>query len=110
MRRTQSKPQICLYVIIIYTKFIYHYRFGFAAEFAPRNIIRSEVRCRTTGALRKVWDFKSEQDLYDILVDFIHNIYFKYALLSPKDRAIVVVESLLCPTLFRETLAKVKTV
>lgn len=41
------------------------------------------------------------------MVDFIHNIYFKYALLSPKDRAIVIVESLLCPTLFRDTLAKV---
>lgn len=40
-------------------------------------------------------------------MEFIHVIYFKYALLSPKDRPIVIVESLLCPTMFRETLAKV---
>jgi actin-related protein 10 len=40
-------------------------------------------------------------------VDFVHVLYFKYALFSPKDKPIVIVESLLCPTLFRETLAKV---
>jgi actin-related protein 10 len=34
-------------------------------------------------------------------------IYFRHLLVSPKDRRLVVVESLLCPTLFRETLAKV---
>lgn len=34
-------------------------------------------------------------------------ILCRYALLSPKDRSVIVVESLLCPTVYRETLAKV---
>ncbi|XP_018563713.1 actin-related protein 10 [Anoplophora glabripennis] len=82
-------------------------KFGFTGEFAPRNIIKSEVRCKKTGELKRLWDFKTPDELYDLLVEFIHIIYFKFALLSPKDRPIVIVESLLCPTLFRETLAKV---
>lgn len=83
------------------------HRFGFTGEFSPRAIFRSEVRCKKSGQLRKVLDYNSQEDLYDLLVEFIHVIYFKHALLSPKDRPIVIVESLLCPTLFRETLAKV---
>ncbi|XP_030745749.1 actin-related protein 10 [Sitophilus oryzae] len=82
-------------------------KFGFTSEFAPRYIIRSEVRCKKTNSLRRICDYNSPEDLYDLLVEFIHTIYFKYALTSPKDRPIVIVESLLCPTLFRETLAKV---
>ncbi|XP_974574.2 actin-related protein 10 [Tribolium castaneum] len=82
-------------------------KFGFSGEYAPRCIIRSEVRCKKTNQVRRIFDFKDEQDLYDLLVDFIHTLYFKYALFSPKDKPIVVVESLLSPTLFRETLAKV---
>ncbi|ENN82783.1 hypothetical protein YQE_00849, partial [Dendroctonus ponderosae] len=83
-------------------------KFGFTGEFAPRYIIRSEVRCKRTCQIKKLCDYESSQDLYDFLVDFIHMIYFEYALISPKDRPIVIVESLLCPTLFRDTLAKVE--
>ncbi|KAF5301426.1 hypothetical protein FQA39_LY02155 [Lamprigera yunnana] len=82
-------------------------KLGLSGEFAPRCIIRSEVSCRETGVVRNIRDFKNADDLYNLLVDFIHILYFKYALLSPKDRPVVVVESLLCPTIFRETLAKV---
>ncbi|KRT78770.1 hypothetical protein AMK59_7876 [Oryctes borbonicus] len=82
-------------------------KIGFSGEFAPRAIISSEVRCKNTNQIRKIYDYKDKEDLYDLLVEFIHLLYFKYALISPKDRPIVVVESLLSPTLFRETLAKV---
>ncbi|XP_063912886.1 actin-related protein 10-like [Zophobas morio] len=82
-------------------------KFGFSGEYAPRCIIRSEVRCKKTNTIRRIIDYENEKDLYDLLVDFVHVLYFKYALFSPKDKPIVVVESLLCPTLFRETLAKV---
>lgn len=82
-------------------------RFGFSGEYAPRCIIRSEVRCKKTDQIRQIIDYQNEKDLYDLLVDFLHILYFKYALFSPKDKPIVVVESLLTPTLFRETLAKV---
>lgn len=57
--------------------------------------------------MRKLSDYKDQNDLYDMLVEFIQLIYFKYALISPKDKPIVLVESILCPTLFRSTLAKV---
>lgn len=92
---------------ILITYYINSFRFGFTSEFAPRYIIRSEVRCKKTGRCRSICDYESPEDLHDLLVDFIHTIYFKYALISPKDRPIIIVESLLCPTLFRETLAKV---
>ncbi|CAH0560217.1 unnamed protein product [Brassicogethes aeneus] len=82
-------------------------KFGFSGEFSPRSIFRSEVYCKKTKKTRRIIDFETPEDLYDLLVEFIHKVYFKYALLSPKDRPIIVVESLLCPTLFRETLAKV---
>lgn len=84
-----------------------YFRIGFSGEFAPRCITRSEVRCKETGKIRKIFDYDNAQDLYDLLVEFIHVLYFKYVLLCPKDRPVVLVESLLCPTLFRETLAKV---
>ncbi|KAK4886444.1 hypothetical protein RN001_002715 [Aquatica leii] len=82
-------------------------KLGFSGEFAPRCIIKSEVLCKESGIMRNIRDYKDKEDLYDLLVDFVHVLYFKYALLSPKDRPVVVVESLLCPTIFRETLAKV---
>lgn len=82
-------------------------KFGFTGEFAPRCIIRSEIKCKHSNQIRKITDYKNELDLYDMLVDFLHILYFKHALFSPKDRAVVIVESLLCPTIFRETLAKV---
>ncbi|CAB3252491.1 unnamed protein product [Arctia plantaginis] len=37
----------------------------------------------------------------------LHLLYFRHVLVNPKERKVVVVESLLTPTLFRETLAKV---
>ncbi|KAJ8976654.1 hypothetical protein NQ317_010369 [Molorchus minor] len=98
---TSDKLTVVLDIGTAYTKF------GFTGEFAPRNIIKSEVRSRKNGQLKRIWDFESPEELYDLLVEFVHTIYFKYALLSPKDRPIVIIESLLCPTLFRETLAKV---
>lgn len=82
-------------------------KLGFSGEFSPRCIIRSEVICKNTGRLRNILDYESKEDLYDLLVDFVHMLYFKYALLSPKDRPIVIIESILCPTIFRDTLAKV---
>lgn len=85
--------------------------------------------------MKKVLNYSSKEELYDLLVEFVHTLYFRYTnallclgfyciifqatlnsivyvhcrhlLVSPKDRRVVVVESLLCPTLFRETLAKV---
>lgn len=82
-------------------------KFGFAGESGPRCIVRTEVECPETKQVKKVLNYSSKEDLYALLVEFIHTLYFRHLLVSPKDRRLVVVESLLCPTLFRETLAKV---
>ncbi|KAK3730366.1 hypothetical protein QZH41_014847, partial [Actinostola sp. cb2023] len=50
---------------------------------------------------------RNPDELYAVLRDFIHKIYFRYLLVNPRDRRVVICESVLCPTLFRETLAKV---
>nr|CAD7203404.1 unnamed protein product [Timema douglasi] len=74
---------------------------GFAGESGPRAIVKTEVKNPDSKLCQKISDYANEEQLYDFLVDFFHNICF-----SPKDRRVVIVESLLCPTLFRETLAK----
>lgn len=56
---------------------IYFCRMGFCGEFAPRYIIPSEVTCKTTNKNRKLFDFENAEDLYDLLVQFLSNIYFK---------------------------------
>ena len=46
--------------------------------------------------------------LHYIKITIKRNIfYYRHVLVNPKERKVVVVESLLTPTLFRETLAKV---
>jgi actin-related protein 10 len=44
---------------------------------------------------------------FHVLFKDTADVYFRHLLVSPKDRRVVIVESLLCPTVFRETLAKV---
>jgi len=82
-------------------------KFGFVGEFTPRCIIPSEVKSSVDGKVRKVWCYQNEQELYSILVDFIHLLYFQRGLVSPKDRNVIIVESLLTPTIFRDVLARV---
>lgn len=81
-------------------------KFGFAGESGPRCIVRTEVKCPETKQVKKVLNYSSKGELYDLLVEFIHILYFRHLLVSPKDRRVVIVESLLCPTAFRETLAR----
>lgn len=85
---------------------------GFAGETGPRSIIPSEViRTQTGKNLKPVricdCSIFNEEELYDVLVDFIHVIYFRHLLVNPKDRRVLIVESILCPTSFRNVLALV---
>ncbi|KAJ0172428.1 hypothetical protein K1T71_012401 [Dendrolimus kikuchii] len=97
----QEKQAVVLDLGSEYTKF------GFTGEAAPRCIIRSEFWCTTERKYKKVYDYKTPEELYDNLVHMLHLLYFRHVLVNPKERKVVVVESLFTPTLFRETLAKV---
>lgn len=97
----QEKQAVVLDLGTDYTKF------GFTGEAAPRCIVRSEFWCAAERRMKRVHDYKTPEELYDNLVHMLHLLYFRHVLVNPKERKVVVVESLLTPTLFRETLAKV---
>ncbi|CAH0596118.1 unnamed protein product [Chrysodeixis includens] len=97
----QEKQAVVLDLGTDYTKF------GFTGEAAPRCIVRSEFWSAAERRLRRVHDYATPDELYDNLVHMLHLLYFRHVLVNPKERKVVVVESLLTPTLFRETLAKV---
>ncbi|KPJ10690.1 Actin-related protein 10 [Papilio machaon] len=97
----QEKQAVVLDLGTDYTKF------GFTGEAAPRCIVRSEFWCQAERRYKRLYDYRTPQELYDNLVHMLHLLYFRHVLVNPKERRVVVVESLLTPTLFRETLAKV---
>ncbi|KAJ7365540.1 Actin- protein 10 [Desmophyllum pertusum] len=85
---------------------------GFASETSPRHIIRSVITHTLNGEAETVDVITNEQDrrpdeLYSILRDFLHQVYFRYLLVNPRDRRVVICESVLCSTLWRNTIAKV---
>ncbi|XP_058118509.1 actin-related protein 10 [Anopheles ziemanni] len=102
----QEKPAIVLEIGTALAKL------GFAGEPYPRSIIPADVvdhRDKNAGQAtptRKLFDYATEAELYDSLVDFLKTIFFKNVLVSPKERKIVVVESVLCPTIIKENLGR----
>ncbi|KAG8229891.1 hypothetical protein J437_LFUL009755 [Ladona fulva] len=98
---TSEKSAVVIEIGSAYTKC------GFAGESSPRCIVESKVKIQDTGEERLISSYRNEEDLYNLLLHFVHYLYFKHLLVSPKDRRVVIVESLLSPTPFRETLAKV---
>ncbi|WAR19598.1 ARP10-like protein [Mya arenaria] len=80
---------------------------GLAGESCPRCIIPSQLKDDKTGQIRPLWEFKKEDELFENLKDFLFQLYFRHLLMNAKDRRVVVCESLLCPAVFRETLARV---
>ncbi|KAF8786801.1 actin-related protein 10-like [Argiope bruennichi] len=96
-----EKHSVILDIGTAYTKV------GFARELGPRFIIPTEVNHPQTGKVVRIWNYQTKDDLYIVLKEFIHRLYFKYLAVNPKDRRVVIVESVLCPTVFRNTLAEV---
>uniref|UniRef100_A0A3Q1FD99 Actin related protein 10 n=1 Tax=Acanthochromis polyacanthus TaxID=80966 RepID=A0A3Q1FD99_9TELE len=81
---------------------------GFAGETGPRFIIPSEIRKPGQQQAIKVVQYNiNTEELYVILKEFIHILYFRHLLVNPRDRRVVIIESILCPSHFRETLTKV---
>ncbi|XP_062502717.1 actin-related protein 10-like isoform X2 [Corticium candelabrum] len=81
---------------------------GTAYTNCPRHIIPTEVRRYHSNKITRIFtcDQYSTDELYDVLIDFFKHIYFKLLLVNPRDRRVVVVESLFSPIQFRKTLAK----
>uniref|UniRef100_A0A3B4AB31 Uncharacterized protein n=1 Tax=Periophthalmus magnuspinnatus TaxID=409849 RepID=A0A3B4AB31_9GOBI len=80
---------------------------GFAGETGPRFIIPSEIRKPGQQPVKVVQYNINTEELYVILKEFIHILYFRHLLVNPRDRRVVIIESILCPSHFRETLTKV---
>uniref|UniRef100_A0A8C5ATZ8 Actin related protein 10 n=1 Tax=Gadus morhua TaxID=8049 RepID=A0A8C5ATZ8_GADMO len=81
---------------------------GFAGETGPRFIIPSEIRRAGQKQAIKVVQYNINTDeLYVNLKEFIHTLYFRHLLVNPRDRRVVIIESVLCPSNFRETLTRV---
>ncbi|XP_023684316.1 actin-related protein 10 [Paramormyrops kingsleyae] len=81
---------------------------GFAGETGPRCIIPSEIQKPGLQQPIKVVQYHINTDeLYSNLKEFIHMLYFRHLLVNPRDRRVVVIESVLCPSHFRDTLTKV---
>nr|XP_020671569.1 actin-related protein 10 [Pogona vitticeps] len=81
---------------------------GFAGETGPRCVIPSEIKKPGISKPIKVVQYNiNTEELYSYLKEFIHMLYFRHLLVNPRDRRVVIVESVLCPSHFRETLTKV---
>ncbi|CAL8313212.1 unnamed protein product [Lota lota] len=81
---------------------------GFAGETGPRFIIPSEIRRAGQKQAVKVVQYNiNTEELYVNLKEFIHTLYFRHLLVNPRDRRVVIIESILCPSNFRETLTRV---
>ncbi|KAG8449406.1 hypothetical protein GDO86_016161 [Hymenochirus boettgeri] len=81
---------------------------GFAGENGPRCIIRSEIRKPGIPKPIKVVQYHiNTEELYSYLTEFIHMLYFRHLLVNPRDRRVVLIESVLSPSHFRETLTRV---
>lgn len=70
---------------------------GYVGESTPRAIIRTPYN----------FDLIDKNSLYDTLVDFVHKLYFETLLVNPKDRRVVMCESILAETRLKNELVKV---
>ncbi|KAK2580324.1 hypothetical protein KPH14_001222 [Odynerus spinipes] len=101
VRYISDKQMVIFDIGSAYTKF------GYAGETTPRGIIRTEIKCTESKKIRKVFDYEDTEDLYQLLVEFLHLLFFRHVTVSPKDSRVLVLESSLTPSQFRDTLAKV---
>lgn len=82
-------------------------RVGFAADAYPRYIIPSELRDPSTNTVTNLFDTKSADKFYERMLDFVQNLFFKNAFVHARERTVVIVESVFCPTRVRETIARI---
>uniref|UniRef100_A0A1X7VBD6 Actin-related protein 10 n=1 Tax=Amphimedon queenslandica TaxID=400682 RepID=A0A1X7VBD6_AMPQE len=85
-----------------------HTKLGVSGEPAPRYIVKSEVLMKPYGEILNVWDDKyiNREELYLILCRFLHKVFLEYLIINPREYRIVIIESIVSPLNFRNTLAK----
>lgn len=81
-------------------------RCGFAGEPSPRAIIRT-VANDIRGNSTYLHDIVHIETLEECLGQFLEKIYFSHLAVSPKEKMVVVIESVFCKSVFRKTLTKV---
>lgn len=88
--------------------FVVIFRLGFVAEPYPRSIVPTELISGTSPTTSKsLFSYKDSLEFYDQVVDFIQTLFFKHLSVNPKERKVIIVETVLCPTEIREIFAKV---
>lgn len=96
-----------LFLAVVCLTLCFFCRCGFVHEYSPRAIIRSEIFCPPLKKVARLAEIRNPDWLYVALKEFVENLYFRYLAVNPKERKVVIVESIFCPTYFRKTLANV---
>lgn len=82
-------------------------RCGFAGEPAPRAIIKTGYQDTIKGRTIYLHDLKDSEELSTRLGEFVEKIYFDYLAVSPKEKKVVIVESVFCKSIFRNSLMRI---
>ncbi|GMS96057.1 hypothetical protein PENTCL1PPCAC_18232, partial [Pristionchus entomophagus] len=84
-------------------------KIGFAGEFSPRNIIRTEYMDESLIVQRDLFDGVDETKRSSLsrLFHFFKHIYFTHLLTVPRERRVVIIESLLAPSHIRRAITVV---
>lgn len=80
---------------------------GFAGEPSPRAVIKSTVRHGEDGHCVYLHEIEDTQSLESRLGTFIESIYFEYLAVTPKEKKVVIVESVFCRSAFKNALTNV---
>ena len=88
---SSEKHAVVLDIGTAYTKV------GYAGESSPRAILKTP----------QTFDTLDKEVLHDELVEFVHRLYFEVLLVNPKDRRVVLLESLLGETRLKDELVEV---
>lgn len=84
----------------------YYTRCGFAGEPAPRAIVKTSHKDQN-GKHMFLHDIVDTNQLTLQLGHFLEKLYFNHLAVSPKEKKVVIVESVFCKSSFRNTLTKV---
>lgn len=80
---------------------------GFAGESAPRAIIKTCYKDPDDGRTIYLHEITNSSELQCRLGEFVEKIYFNYLAVSPKEKKVIIVESVFCKSIFRNTLIKI---